>query len=334
MMSTSRMEVLHESHVGHVRRHVSEAARKLGADEGRAGEAAIVATELATNMVKHGRGGEILINELKEAVPPALEIHALDSGPGMANVSACLRDGYSTAGSAGTGLGAVKRLSGHFQILSQPGRGTAIWALLPVSSEPPVPSAFEVAGISAALKGEELCGDSWDVHADPDRLRVLLADGLGHGPFAEEAAREAVSVFRRHHEAGPAKALEYIHQALFKTRGAAASMAEIQPGRGNLITAGVGNVAMRLSTPNNSKSLGVENGTLGSGVRKMQEARLPWEKGSLLILHSDGIGSQWKLEDYPGLALRHPGLIAGVLYRDFSRKHDDATVVVIRHTPA
>src|SRR5687768_15868146 len=122
MMSSHRMEVSHESHVGNVRRYVTEAARRLGADDHAAGEAAIVATELATNVVKHGEGGEILVQEVKGQQSPALEIHALDRGPGMASVAQCLRDGYSTGGSAGTGLGAVQRLSRSFQILSQQAR--------------------------------------------------------------------------------------------------------------------------------------------------------------------------------------------------------------------
>src|SRR5690349_7391362 len=139
MMPSHRMEVTHESHVGQVRRYTHEAASRLGAGDLRAGEATIVATELATNLVKHGGGGEILVQEVKESVPPALEILALDSGPGMANVNACLRDGFSTAGSAGTGLGAVQRLAAEFQIQSQQGRGTGIWVRLR-AGEAPVPA--------------------------------------------------------------------------------------------------------------------------------------------------------------------------------------------------
>lgn len=334
MMTSHRLEVTHESHAGQVRRHVVEAARRMGADDSAEGKAAIIATELATNLVKHGGGGEILVNELKERCPPQLEIHALDRGPGMENVSQCLRDGFSTAGSAGTGMGAVQRLADKFQIQSQPGRGTAVWVCISIPGPVPPPReqpAFETGGISVALKGEELCGDSWDVQQSSAGMRALVADGLGHGPFAEEAAREAVTVFRRHRMAGPAQSLEYIHEALFKTRGAAASMVEIQPSLGHITTAGIGNVAVRLLGLDSSKTLAGDNGTLGASVRKVREMRQPWEPGSLLVIHSDGINSQWNLKDYPGLIHRHPALIAGVIYRDFRRPHDDATVVAIKH---
>ena len=209
MMPTHRMEITHEGHVGNARRYALEAALRLGASEARAGEAAIVATELGTNLIKHGGGGELLVQEVKESSPPSLEIHALDSGPGMANVNVCLRDGYSTAGSAGIGLGAVQRLASQFQIQSQTGRGTAIWVRLPADRSPTAAAeaSFETGGVSVALKGEDLCGDSWDVQQTPFGLRAVVADGLGHGPFAEEASREAITVFRKHEKAGPAATL-------------------------------------------------------------------------------------------------------------------------------
>jgi len=50
----------------------------------------------------------------------------------------------------------------------------------------------------------------------------------------------------------------------------------------------------------------------------------------MLLMYSDGISTHAGLEAHPGLALRDPGLIAGVLYRDFSRRNDDATVVVAK----
>ena len=49
-----------------------------------------------------------------------------------------------------------------------------------------------------------------------------------------------------------------------------------------------------------------------------------------VVLHSDGLSSRWNLGTYPGLARRHPMLVAGVLYRDFGRRTDDAAVVVVR----
>jgi serine phosphatase RsbU (regulator of sigma subunit) len=72
------------------------------------------------------------------------------------------------------------------------------------------------------------------------------------------------------------------------------------------------------------------NGTPGHNIRTIQQFSYPWEKGSTLIMHSDGLTSRWSFPQYSSLASRHPALIAGVLYRDFSRKHDDVTVLAAR----
>jgi hypothetical protein len=96
--------------------------------------------------------------------------------------------------------------------------------------------------------------------------------------------------------------------------------------------AGVGNISMRILNNGQSKSFGCDNGTLGTGVPRIREFTHPLVNGSVLVMHSDGIKAHWNLEDYPGLTRRHPGVVAGLLYRDFRRERDDATVMVVCHS--
>ena len=91
-------------------------ARRQGFGEVDSGKVALVATELSTNILKHGRGGELLVGTYGEGGESGIELLALDKGPGIADVAACLADGYSTAGTAGKGLGAVMRQSHHFSV--------------------------------------------------------------------------------------------------------------------------------------------------------------------------------------------------------------------------
>jgi hypothetical protein len=93
---------------------------------------------------------------------------------------------------------------------------------------------------------------------------------------------------------------------------------------------GVGNIAGTVYADGVSRSAISHNGTLGHGVRKIQEFSYHFPRGAALVMHSDGLATQWRLEQYPGLAVRSPGLIAGVLYRDFKRGRDDVTVIVLR----
>ncbi|MHA3773765.1 ATP-binding protein [Verrucomicrobiota bacterium sgz303538] len=330
MTSTRRIVVAEESQVGEARRCTIEMCNRLGVDQTFTGKAAIVATEMARNIVRHGGGGEFLIRELPHPQHSSIELLALDNGPGMRNATECLRDGYSTIGTAGTGLGSIKRLSDQFEVYTAQARGTVLWARL-CTSETASKEQFDIGGVSVAMPGEEVCGDAWEAIELPGMLRVIVADGLGHGIFAEQAAREAISVFRSHPRLGIPQTMELMHQALTKTRGAAASAVELRATDRQVISSGVGNVSMRLVEHGKAKNLISDNGTLGASVRKMQSFSQPWSPDMLLVMHTDGVGTQWNLDDYPGLFQRHPSLIAGVLYRDFKRTRDDATVIAARY---
>jgi anti-sigma regulatory factor (Ser/Thr protein kinase) len=333
MTSSRHISVFEESQIGFARRCVVEICQCIGGDEVFCGKAAIIVTEMARNLVQHGQGGEIVVREVPTALSSSLELMALDRGPGMRNIAECLRDGYSSAGTPGTGLGAIKRLSDRCEVFSLPARGTVIWScLLPAPETSSVAPDFESSGISIAVEREEICGDAWEVIETAGVLRALVVDGLGHGPFAGEAAREAVVVFRSHPKAGLASTLKLIDQALIKTRGAAGAIVELCPAKGHVTAAGVGNISMRLLNNGQSKSFGCDNGTLGTGLPRIREVTESWRPGSVLVMHSDGLKGHWTHDEYPGFGRRHPGLVAGLLYRDFRRERDDVTVLVARHS--
>ena len=214
---------------GEARRAATALAGRLGFNETERGKVAIVATEAATNLSKHAKGGEIVIQGLESGTIGGIDILALDRGPGMADVDRCRTDGYSTAGSQGAGLGAMARLSEHFDLYSLPGIGTATLARLWAEPRPErqSPSGLDFGAACVPLAGEEVCGDSWAIDEVEGRALVLVVDGLGHGPQAAEAAREAVRVFREMAPLGPAEIIQAAHAALRSTRGAALAVARI-----------------------------------------------------------------------------------------------------------
>src|SRR6201996_6862705 len=124
------LAVQDQSQVSETRRRATEMAARQGFGEADSGKVALVATELATNILKHGRGGEVLIGAYGEGLDSGIELIALDKGPGISNLAASMADGYSTAGTAGQGLGAVVRQSHFVDVASWPGAGTAILARL------------------------------------------------------------------------------------------------------------------------------------------------------------------------------------------------------------
>jgi anti-sigma regulatory factor (Ser/Thr protein kinase) len=331
MNSSRRIAITEASLVGFAKRLVVELCRRMSRDETFCGKAAIVVTELAHNLVRHGTGGEIVVREIATPAFLGLELFALDRGPGMPNVAECLRDGFSTGGSAGIGFGSINRLSDRFEVFSQPGHGTIVWVQLYALDSRSAANVFESSGISIPAEREEVCGDAWEIVEAAGSMRMMVVDGLGHGRFAGEAAREAVAVFRSQLTTGVASTLKLVDQALTKTRGAAGAIVELCPSKGYVTAAGVGNISMRLLQNGSSKSFGCDNGTLGVGVPRIREVTQPWTHGSVLVMHSDGLKTQWSVDDYPGLSRRHPGVVAGLLYRDFRRDRDDVTVVAARH---
>ncbi|GLS42588.1 ATP-binding protein [Methylobacterium brachythecii] len=328
-----RVTVTEASQVAEARRRAVAAALSIGFDETACGRAAIVVTELATNVVKYGVPGEILVGIYEDGTGTGLEILALDKGAGFPDLGAALRDGHSTGGSAGEGLGAVKRLSNAFDIVSRPGSGTAVLVRLSGARgarSDPSDALPAFSAVTVPLKGETANGDAYAVHERVDGWTAIVADGLGHGPDAAKASEEAMRLFRRHHDKSPTEILVAVHAGLSHTRGGAVSVARHARDTGTLTFAGIGNVAGAVvSGPVIKRTVSLA-GTAGHAARRIQEFEYPMQSHDLFVLCSDGIATGWHLDGYPGLAAAHPALVAGVIFRDFARARDDATVLVVR----
>jgi len=325
------------AHVAAVRRAALRAAESIGFSEARAGQLALVVSELGTNLVKHAKDGEMLLRVLTDdaAEGAGLEVLALDRGPGIPDVALSARDGYSTSGTLGHGLGALERQSDFAQIYTQRS-GTAILARVAREARQPiVPTPrIEIGAVQVNAAGEQVCGDDWTVRLRERRLAAIIADGLGHGLSAHEAARQAVSTFASIHENDPGAIVTALHAALRPTRGAAVAVAVVDLERRVARYSGLGNIVGVILGPGTRRqSMVSQNGTAGHTASRIQEFHYPFPPQSILLMHSDGLGTHWDLAAYPGLQARHPSLIAGVIYRDFSRRRDDVTIVVVKDRP-
>jgi hypothetical protein len=263
-----------------------------------------------------------------------VDVVAVDNGPGIGDLEFSLRDGVSTAGTAGTGLGALRRQADEFDVWTRHGRGAAFFMRVWQGATPPEPCGMEVGALCTPLAGEEACGDGWAVSCNADGATLLGVDGLGHGPEAAKAAAGAIQALEKRPAAAPADVLQTAHELLRLTRGAALSAARVDYGSGDLRFAGIGNVGGLVYDGMARRALVSHNGIVGHNMRKVQEFTAPFPPGALCVLYSDGIQSQWDLGDYPGLHVRAPALVAAVLMRDFIRRRDDAMVLVARRRMA
>ncbi|TCS35183.1 anti-sigma regulatory factor (Ser/Thr protein kinase) [Paucimonas lemoignei] len=324
------------SQIATARRAASDLAHKIGFDETYIGKAALLVTEAATNLLKHANGGEILMRDLSRGMQSlgasGIEILVIDKGPGIASLHQSMADGVSTAGTSGTGLGAMQRIASTFDIFTAPNKGTVICMRLWPANHAAAGAPVDIGVVCIPMPGEEACGDAWAVAADKAGCSVMVADGLGHGPLAAAASEPAVAMLATHSQYSPAQLLEATHGALRGTRGAAVAAGRLAYATSTFHFAGVGNIATMVLQAQGRKQLMSHNGIVGGNMRKTQEFSVAWQDHDLLIMHSDGLSTQWSVDGYPGLLVADPAIIAAVLYRDYWRRRDDVTVLVMRYS--
>lgn len=329
------VSVTDSSQVATARRVAQQCAEAVRFSEVSAGRAALVATELATNIIKHAPSGGTILFGSDEANPRSLTIVAINAGTGIRSVPEALRDGFSTAGSAGTGLGAIARSATQMDVYTLPDRGVAIlWRL---DEEPKSaaelfgsPSRISVGGVCIAVAGEEVSGDSWFAFAARDNATICVADGLGHGEGAAVASLAAVRSFANEPDLPIQEILRRQHGALRPTRGAAIGIARIETAQSRVDFTGAGNISAAIISGETTRRLVSVNGIVGHELRKPQTYSYPWTADAVLVMQSDGVSANWSISNYPGLLQHEPALIAAVIHRDLCRGSDDATVVVAK----
>lgn len=327
-LAASLTQVLHiddASQVGHARRVVQRLAEQHGFSETDAGRAAIVATELASNVLKHAERGELHLRALIQGDDRGIELIAVDRAQGF-DLSSCLADGYSTGGTQGIGLGAVRRLAQVFDVHAD-ASGAVVLARL--YQQGATARDLRIGVSQHSLHDAPACGDTWHVTLGEQRLSALLIDGLGHGEDAERAAKAGAEAFVQCPFDAPEHVLGELHHAMTATRGGAAAIAQYHGAGDRLAFIGIGNIGATLIGGERPRGLASHPGIVGGQYRKGQVFDYAHVKGNLLIMFSDGLQSRWNLQAYPGLAHRHPAVIAAVLHRDFCRGRDDVTVLVI-----
>ncbi|MCX2900787.1 ATP-binding protein [Pseudomonas mandelii] len=322
---TQVLAIEDNSQIGHARRTAQKLAEHNGFDAVDAGRVALVATELASNILKHAASGELHLRVLPRAAGAGIEMLAIDRAKGF-DLEACMADGFSTGGTQGIGLGAVSRQTEVFDVHAD-SRGAVLLARLYPRGDKAADQRFGVSQHS--LRNDPACGDVWHLAFDGPRISALVIDGLGHGEDAERAARAGEKTFALAPFTTPVMLLEDIHRDMIGTRGGALAIAHYDGDADALKFVGIGNIGACLIAPGKSRGLASHPGIVGGQYRKAQPFDYAQVNGQLLIMYSDGLQSRWNLQDYPGLVHRHPAVIAAILHRDFCRGRDDVTVVVI-----
>ncbi|MFD6434603.1 SpoIIE family protein phosphatase [Streptomyces venezuelae] len=287
-------------------------------------QAAVLASELASNIIKHARNGSLFVQ--RSPLVGGMDVIAVDSGPGMPDIGLSLRDGYSTTKTMGAGLGAARRIATDFAIRSTTELGTLAHARLAP------PGAARSAGATGALclpaDGEDESGDGYAV-AEQDGIRTaLVIDGLGHGPEAAAATQRAERTFLAHPHAPLAEIMTALHKALRHTRGAAVAALRVAPGRAEYC--GVGNVrAVTLTSEGVNHQLTGQAGIVGYTLPTPRSRFVDLTPHTSVVLHTDGIDHRWAYAATTARLTLPPALLAASLAHTHRRRRDDATVLAL-----
>lgn len=327
------LPVRDRSWVAGMKKEIHRLAVQAGFEQKRIDEIDILVSELGSNLVKHATEGEVLAGIVYDRRGKALELIAIDNGPGIADPDRMLQDGVSTKGTLGQGLGAMRRLADHFELYTQKDWGTVtlcrIYPASPTENGSKRPS-LTVRALVVAKPGEVASGDGYYHHMAADgSFRLLVADGLGHGIEANNAVREAVTVFREQLTDSPVEMLRNVHASIRKTRGVVAAVVIVDPVRKIWKYCGIGNIATRFAGVHQAKSYLSYNGIVGHNIpTTMYDQELSQQDYQQIILCSDGIRSKWQHARLPEINKQDLIVQAAALYKDFARRTDDMSIII------
>lgn len=306
-------------------------ARDIGFAEIASEEIALVIAELTSNLVRHARGGVLLLTPLTANSRIGLEVESRDEGPGMRDVEQAIADGYSTMGSLGYGLGTVNRLMDELDISSKAGCGTRIvcrrWLRAPSDVPPTV--QWDIGVFTRPRGFASQNGDAFIIKEYQGNLLAGVIDGLGHGELAQQAALTAQQYVENHYDLPLDQIFRGVDRACRATRGVVMALARFES-INEMRFASIGNIEAWSWGKLDPLRLIGRRGILGVNEHKLAVQTHPWAQDRILILYSDGLSSKWQAHDFIGFEREPAQEIAARLMRTLARHDDDATVLVVR----
>jgi anti-sigma regulatory factor (Ser/Thr protein kinase)/serine/threonine protein phosphatase PrpC len=326
--------VVHGSDVNEARQRAQAMALAIGFDETASAEVALAVSELGANLLRHTKGGTLTLTPVVDGRRVGMQVISQDRGPGIADVEQALTDGFSTTGGLGYGLGAVNRLMDEFDIVSEPGtsEGTRIackrWLRGDVRRTMPSPLTFGAASRPHPRMTEN--GDAFVIKCWGEGALVAVIDGLGHGPFAQHAAQTARQYVESHVDQPLDLILRGVGRACRATRGVVMALARFDRDGTQLTFASIGNIEARVFGSVEPMNFAVRRGIVGVNAPNPAVTQHRWQPNYLLVLHSDGLTTRWRWEDFPGLGRTSASVIARRLLQALAKDDDDATVLVVK----
>ena len=326
-------KIADRSYVSYVKREIHNLVVASEFSSQKIGEVDIIVAELTSNLIKFAQTGELLYRVSADEYGIFFEVHCIDNGKGIQNLSRMMQDGISSANTLGQGLGAIGRLSNTSSIYTLSDWGTVVNSKVYKNEVTHFDKkkTIDFGAVQVCYPGEKVCGDGYAVKEVNGGTQFFMGDGLGHGINAHDAVQEAIKAFKECGEISPTEILRHIHQSVKKTRGLVAAVAHLDMASQKWALCGIGNISVCIYTGLTPKNYTSYNGTVGHNIpRTFTDSVQELEKYQTLIMHSDGIDTKWNLNGLPGIIKHDPNLVAAVLYKDNARHNDDMTVIAAK----
>jgi len=314
-----------------IKKEVHRKALEIGINPIRVAQVDLIIAEMTSNLYKYADGGEILLGTYHEGNSNYLELISIDNGPGIISLNKMMQDGVSTSNTMGHGLGSIKRLSDTFDIYSQAGWGTIVLSRIYVEDKVKQTFPLSIRPIVLSKPGETTSGDAFMYKLTKNHIKLMLCDGLGHGPEANKAVNEAEKAFKIFPDHTLVETMRFLHNNIKKTRGMVANLISFSLAEKTWTALGIGNVSARWLGQNISKNHMSYNGIVGHNIPNTLNAQqFSVEQYNILVLASDGIKTRWDILKYPQILKCDPSVLAAAIYKDHARHTDDMSVVIIK----
>ncbi len=323
--------IAERSYVSFIKREIHNLV-KSKFSESRTGEIDLIIAELTSNLIKHVGSGELLYKLSDEEGENLFEVICIDNGPGIKDLRHSMSDGVSSVNTLGHGIGSITRLASFSQFYSQEDWGTIVYTKMYSSADArPAKKNVVVRSLKVPIPGEVVSGDGFFVRPVGNKTLVFAGDGLGHGVFADEAAKKAIDAFNNSMSADPSAIIREIHEQVKKTRGLVSTIAVIDLDQKIIEVCGVGNINVRLHKGLEYKTYLGNNGVVGLNLPgRLENATFEMGKLNFAIFCSDGIKTKWDLQRYPSILKFDPMIIAATLYKDHGRQTDDMSILIVK----
>jgi negative regulator of sigma-B (phosphoserine phosphatase) len=178
--------------------------------------------------------------------------------------------------------------------------------------------------------GRDISGDAYLIREGEKTTLVCLADGLGSGEAAAEAAQAAIRCVEASSTLPLSDIMVKCHQALIGTRGAVMALLRLNFAESTITFVGVGNIGIHVRSSAPIKPIS-KNGIVGYRLPRLQEFTYPYTLDNLFVLYTDGISSRFVLsDDLWTKEVQDVQTLADEIAQSFGKENDDVTVLVAR----